>query len=188
MTTRFAMVSEYSGKVSNKIEQGLRQKTAQPKTTGNSVMWIIKLKIANVVSSRMLHWPATCETQNQRHEVCCAYLDHIFSISSWMSKMQTAVSHSSAESETGLRMDGSLALQFLEYVLETLSSKSAKGNLERHQRERVILSHTHFDTCVFESLHHTFGPTFPAALIPTVQMIHKGRSPNFEARHANAPS
>ena len=66
-----------------------------------------------------------------------------------------AVSHSSAESENipldaGLRVVGLPALQLGECVLETLSSTSVKGNLERHTSERVIPSHSHSDTCVFE--------------------------------------
>ena len=35
-------------------------------------------------------------------------------------------------------MDGSPALQFWECVLGTLSSKPAKGNLERHTREEFF--------------------------------------------------
>ena len=42
-------------------------------------------------------------------------------------------------------MDGLPAVRFWERLLETLSSKPAKGNLERHTRERVILSHSHSD-------------------------------------------
>ena len=67
-----------------------------------------------------------------------------------MCKNQTAVSHSSVESEiisldAGLRMDSLPALQLWECVLETLSSKSAKGNLESQKRHGVIPSHSHSD-------------------------------------------
>ena len=37
----------------------------------------IKLKIANLVYSKMLHLQVTYETPNQRQEVHCAYLDHM---------------------------------------------------------------------------------------------------------------
>ena len=39
-------------------------------------------------------------------------------------------------------------------VLDTQSSKPSKGNLEHHTSERVILSHSHLDNCVFESIGH----------------------------------
>ena len=70
---------------------------------------------------------------------------HTFVPISWMSKKQAAVSHSSAESDfisldAGLRTDGLSALQS-ECVLKTSPSKPAKGNLERHTRERVNPSH-----------------------------------------------
>ena len=49
---------------------------------------------------------------------------------SWMCQERSAVSHGSAEYEiisldAGLRMDGSSALQLVEYVLETFSRKIA---------------------------------------------------------------
>ena len=42
------------------------------------------------------------------------------------------------------------------FNLESVSWKhySAKGNPERHKRERVIPSHSHSDNCVFESIDH----------------------------------
>ena len=121
-----------------------------------------------------------------------------------MCKKQTAVSHSSAESaivslDAGLRTDGLPALQFGDCVLETLSSRPAKGHLERHTRERIIPSHSlHSDTCVLEpidqvppnitnSSHSTQLYIFEdnAAVI---QMINKGRSAKPEAHHKNAQS
>ena len=36
----------------------------------------IKLKIANLFFSKMLQLQVTCGIQDQRQEVCCAYLDH----------------------------------------------------------------------------------------------------------------
>ena len=77
----------------------------------------------------------------------------------WMRKNQTAFSHSSSavseaiSPDAGLRMDGLPVLQFGECVLETFSNKLAKGNIERHTRERRIPSQSHFDTCVFESIN-----------------------------------
>ena len=128
-TTRFTLVSEYSGKVSNKMEQGLRQKIAKveqlhqsnQKTTGNSVMWRKRLQIANLVYSKMHHFQVTCGITHQRQEGYFACVDHTVVSISCMCQKQTAVSHSSAESEIlsldeGLRMDGLPSLQFWEFA------------------------------------------------------------------------
>ena len=129
-------------------------------------MWRIRLTIANLVLFHMHQVQGTSEIQSQRQEVYCAFFgSHTFAPISWMCKKQTAVSHSSAESEqnsldTGARLDGLPALQFGKCVLETLSSKRAKGNLERHTRERVIPSPSHSDI-VFLSHMTRFHPTFP---------------------------
>ena len=45
-------------------------------------------------------------------------------------------------------MDGSLALQFGECPGKT-SSMPAKGDFERHMRERVIPSHSHSDNIFY---------------------------------------
>ena len=103
-------------------------------------------------------------------------------------------SHSNAEAEiisldAILRVDGLPALQFWECVLETLSSKPSKGNLERRKRERVIRSQPHSDKCVFDSIDHV-PPTIPNSSHPTqlysfendaavIQMINKRRSANL---------
>ena len=51
------------------------------------------------------------------------------------------------------------ALQFGKCVLGTSSSKLAKRNFERHNRERVPL-HSHADTCISESIDHV-PPNIP---------------------------
>ena len=128
-------------------------------------------------------------------EVCCAYSDHIKSLPiPWMCQKQTAISHSSAESEiispdAVLRMDRFPARQFGECVLETSSTKPAEGNLERHTRERAIPSHSHSDNCVFESMDHVPADipnrSHPIQLhifedsAAVVQMINSGRGPNL---------
>ena len=117
-----------------------------------------------------------------------------------MCKRQTAVSHSNAESEVlsldaGVRMDGSPALQFRECLLETFSTKPAKGNSEPHKRETVIPCHSHVDICVFETIGHVPpNSSHSAQLYPfednavVIQMINKGRSPNIKVRLNNAQS
>ena len=64
-----------------------------------------------------------------------------------------------------------------------------RGNLERHQREKVIQSHPHSDNCVFESIDHV-PPDMPNSSHSTqlyilednaaeIQMISSGRSQNL---------
>ena len=133
-------------------------------------------------------------SQSTSGGLLCVFGPHTFVPISWVCNKQTAVSHSSADSEVisldaGLRTDGLTALQFWDFVLETLSCKPSMGNLERHTRERVIPpSHSHFDNCVFESIDHV-QPNNPNRSLSTklypfvdnaaVQMINKGRSPNL---------
>ena len=158
-------------------------------------MWEVSLKTAHLVHFKTLHLQATCETRNQRQEGSCAFLEHTrFFPGSWMCKKQTAVSHNNAESEmisldAGVRLDGMPALQLGECVLETLSSKPAKGNLDRPKGERVIPCHSHSDTCVIESTDHV-PPNMPNSSHSTelnlfednaavVHMTNNGRSPNL---------
>ena len=68
--------------------------------------------------------------QNPLLEELCAFLgSHTFVPISWICKKQTAVSHSSAESEiisldTGLRLDGLLALELWDLILSVLGNVS----------------------------------------------------------------
>ena len=73
-----------------------------------------------------------------------------------------------------------------ECVLETLSNKIAKGNFERHKRERVFQSHLHIDNRMFESIDRV-PPNILSSSHPTqlyifedsaavIQVINKGRS------------
>ena len=107
------------------------------------------------------------DSKSMSRGVLCVFGSHTFVPFWWMCKKQTAVSHSNAESENispdaSLRMGGLPALQFGECVLETLSSKQVEGNLERHTSEKVILSHSHVDKCVFwVNWRPAYHPTIP---------------------------
>ena len=127
------------------------------------------------------------DLKNQRQEVYCACLDHtrLFQLRGCArSKPQflTAVQSLIFSPGAGLRVDGSLALQFGECLGKT-SSKPARGNFERHIRERVIPSHSHSDNYFFiESIDHV-PPNIPYVFEDTaavIQMIKKGRSPNLK--------
>ena len=59
----------------------------------------------------------------------CVFGSHAFVPISWMCKKQAAVSHSSTESEvvsldTGLRLDGLLALELLDLIVSVLGNIS----------------------------------------------------------------
>ena len=59
---------KYSGKVSSKMEEGLRQKIANV-----DPLQSIKPQTTDMVYSKMLHVQVTCGTQNQCQEACWAY-------------------------------------------------------------------------------------------------------------------
>ena len=73
-TTLLTVVSRYLGKVRNKENNTcdkrltLSIESITPKTTGNSVMWEVILKVENLACSKMLHLQVTWEN-NQRQEV-----------------------------------------------------------------------------------------------------------------------
>ena len=90
-------------------------------------MWEIKLNIANLFSNILLR-----DSKSTSGGLLCVLGSHTFVPISLMCRKQTAVSRSSADSESisldaGLRMDGSPALLFGECVLETLSCTNNQG-------------------------------------------------------------
>ena len=80
---------------------------------------------------------ATSRTPSLLLVVCYAYFgSRTFVPITWMCKKQTAVSHSSAETEVisldaGLRMEGLPALMFWDQVIEAFSDKPAKTSTEK---------------------------------------------------------
>ena len=74
----------------------------------------------------------------------CIFGSHTFVPISWMCKKQTSVSHSSTESEiisldTGLRLDGLLALELWDLIISVLGNISRvsdrSGKLENDERK-----------------------------------------------------
>ena len=141
----------------------------------------------------MLHLQEDCGIQHQRQggllriwitHVCFHFVDL---------REAGAVFHSRTESErisfeAGLRTDGTLQIGEC-VLLDILYCRSAQGNCERDGREGVIPTHSHFDTCVFESIDHV-PPNIPNSTHTTslyifednaavFQMINKGRSQNL---------
>ena len=100
-------------------------------TTGNIVMCETRLSIVGWVYSKTSIFLATLRTENQPRVESYVFLEaeHLTPFS-WMCKKQTSVSHSSTESEivsldAGLRMDGLLALDLWDVVIEVLSSTNS---------------------------------------------------------------
>ena len=97
-------------------------------TTGNIVTWATRLSIVDWVYSKTQILLATLRTQNQLREgILCMFGSRTFVPIRWMCKKQASISHSSTESEiislgAGLRMDGLLALDLWDVVIEVLRS------------------------------------------------------------------
>ena len=124
---------------------------------------------------------------------------HTFVPISWMCKKQTAVSHSSTESEiisldTGLRLDGLPALELWDLIVSVLGNASRVSDLsghsdndvhERHKSQRKIDVMKDIDSVPSnvqsarqEALLHVFEDNEAV-----IKMIIKGRSPTM--RHVS---
>ena len=93
-------------------------------------MWVILLNNADWDCVKTLTSREILKIRNPLLEEHCAILgSHTFVPTSWMCKKQTAVSHSSTESEiisldTGLRLDGLPALELWDLIVSVLGSVS----------------------------------------------------------------
>ena len=92
-------------------------------------MWVI-LNNADWDCFKILTLREILKIQNPLLEEHCAFFgSHTFVPISWMRKKQTAVSHSSTESEiisldTGLRLDGLPALELWDLIVSVLGNVS----------------------------------------------------------------
>ena len=97
-------------------------------------MWETRHSTADWVCSKTQTLLATLRTQNQLQEVSHVFFgSRTFVPVSWMCKKQSSVAHSSTESEiislnAGLRVDGLLALDLWDMVIEVLHS--TKDNIQ----------------------------------------------------------
>ena len=129
----------------------------------------------------------------------CIFGSHTFVPISWMCKKQTAVSHSSTESEiisldTGLRLDGLLALELWDLIVSVLgnvsrvSDGSGKPDSDVHKRhksqkkidvtEDIDSVPSNVQSARQEALLYVFEDTETV-----IKMIFKGRSPTM--RHVS---
>ena len=115
--------------------------------TNNIVMWVILPNNADWACFKTVTLQETLKIQNPLLEEHCAFLEviHLFQIS-WMCKKQTAVTHSSTESEiisldTGLRLDGLLALELWDLIVSLgnvsrVSDRSGQPDDDVHKHHK----------------------------------------------------
>ena len=140
----------------------------------------------------------------------CVFGSHTFFPISWMCKKQTAVSHSSTESEiisldTGLRLDGLPALELWDLIVAVLhgntnQNRIEQGDLSKNKREVCSPPHTihkrkqsqrvinDFDSVDFVSSNANSSRQEALLYIfeeneAVIKMIIKGRSPTM--RHVS---
>ena len=93
-------------------------------------MWVILINSADWDCFKTLTSREILKIKNPLLEEHCAFFgSHTFVSLNWMCKKQTAVSHSSTESEiisldTGLRLDGLLALELWDLIVSVFGSVS----------------------------------------------------------------
>ena len=186
-TTRFTVVSKYSGKVRNKMEQGFRHTTSEvdqfsqsnQRLQSNSVFWELMLEMANLVYFKILDLQMTYGIHLWTSgSLLCVFRWHTFVSISWMRKKQTAASQQSLVRNfvdwrrfTYVWFMSSKSCECV--LLEAPSSRLAKGNCERHKRERVNPCHSHSDNS-HSTLLYIFEDN--AAVI---QKNNKGRRANM---------
>ena len=81
----------------------------------------------------------------------CVFGDHTFVAVSWLCKKQTVASHSSTEAEvmsldTGLRMEGLLALTLWDIVIDVLEPNVSRARSDHSRRFKFQASQTAQET------------------------------------------
>ena len=122
--------------------------------TDNIVMWVILLSNADWDCFKTSDFAGDLEdSKSTSGGAPCVFGSHTFVPISWMCKKQTAVLHSSTESEiisldTGLRLDGLPALELLDLIVSILgnisrvSDRSGKPESDDHKHHK---SHNKID-------------------------------------------
>ena len=139
------------------------------------------------------------DSKSTSRRTLCIFGSHTFVSISWMCKKQTAVSHSSTESEiisldTGLRLDGLPALELWDLIVSVLgnisrvSDRSGKPESDDHKHHK---SHNKIDvTRDIDAVPSNVQSARQEALLylfedneAVIKMIIKGRSPTM--RHVS---
>ena len=128
----------------------------------------------------------------------CVFGSHTFVPSSWMCKKQTAVSHSSTESEiisldTGLRLDGLPALELWDLIVSFLGSVTQTSDrtvrpvdTERSQKSQGKINVLSGIDCVPSNVQSSHQEALLYVFEDNeavIKMINKGRSPTM--RHVS---
>ena len=136
------------------------------------------------------------DSKSTSGEILCILGSHTFVPISWMCKKQTAVSHSSTESEiisldTGLRLDGLPALELWDLIVSVLgnvsrvSDRSGKPESDDHKHHK---SHNKIDVMkAIDAVPSNVQSARQEALLyvfedneAVIKMIIKGRSPTMK--------
>ena len=165
----------------------------------NIVMWVILQNKADWDCFRTLTSLMILKIRNPLLEEHCVFGSRTFVPTSWMCKKQTSVSHSSTESEiisldTGLRLDGLLALELWDLIVLVIGNVSRvsdrSGQLDndvhkRHKSQKKIEVTQDIDSVPSnvqsarqETLLYVFEDNEAV-----IKMIIKGRSPTM--RHVS---
>ena len=128
----------------------------------------------------------------------CVFGSHTFVPISWMCKKQTAVSHSSTESEiisldTGLRLDGLLALELWDLIVSVLGNMNQTPEKpgrpvvnDKNQRSQGITNVLNHIDCVPSNVQFSHQEALLYVFEDNeavIKMIIKGRSPTM--RHVS---
>ena len=127
----------------------------------------------------------------------CIFVSHTFIPINWMYKKQTAVSHSSTEAEiifldTGLRLDGLLALELWDLIVSVLGNVSRvldrSGHPDGSQRKIDVMKDidsvpSNVQSARQEALLYVFEENEAV-----IKMIIKGKKPDNETCFQNPQS
>ena len=126
----------------------------------------------------------------------CIFGSHTFVPISWMCKKQTAVSHSSTESEiisldTGLRLDGLPALELWDLIVSVFGSVSVisdrtgrpVNDVKRNHKSQGMTNVLNHIDCVPSNVQFSHQEALLSVFEDNeavIKMIIKGRSPHIE--------
>ena len=116
--------------------------------TNNIVMWVILQKHCRLGLFQDSDFAGDLEdSKSNSGGTLCVFGSHTFVPISWMCKKQTAVSHSSTESEiisldTGLRLDGLPALELWDQIVSVLGNVSRVSDRSGKPESEVMITNT----------------------------------------------
>ena len=168
--------------------------------TNNIVMWVITAMQSRLRPFQDSDFAGDLENpKSTSGGTLCIFGSHAFVAVSWMCKKQTAVSHSSTESEiisldTGLRLDGLPALELWDLIVSVLGNVSrvsdgsgqSESDVHKHHKSHnkidvmkdIDVVPSNVQSARQEALLYVFEDNEAV-----IKMIMKGRSPTM--RHVS---